>query len=125
MTTARNFQSDIDGRLHEPIKDDKSRRMNKVDFRNCPGTGPLDNYDSLIYKINSSDGFITVTISGTTDDNYHSIIIVDLNRNTKRWKSHSDSNYHSSYELFKSIHDDIENYTSLNDVIDRYKLTPE
>ena len=125
---ARNFQSDIDGKLSELIKDDKSRFMNRVDYKEYSGTGPLRDHKGLIYKINLPDGFVTVTLTAKENEPELPIVRIDIDRHGKVLqrefdKGSYDDRYQLAYIVYREVCKGIESSKTIEGIEDEFDLT--
>ena len=125
---ARNFQSDIDGKLSELIKGDKSRFMNRVDYREYPGTGPLRDHKGLIYKINLPDGFVTVTLTAKENEPELPIVRIDIDRHGKVLQREFDEGsyddrYQLAYIVYREVCKGIESSKTIEGIEDEFDLT--
>ena len=124
---ARNFQSDINGRIAELIKDDKSRFMKSNDYNEFEGTGPFKDRKGLLYKINIPDGFISVTLTATDHDPEEVVVRLDKDRHDISYgRKFSDGSYEDNYQLgyivYREICKKLESSKSLDGLIEEYGL---
>lgn len=125
--TERYFQSDINGRIAELIKDDKSRFMKKTDYNDLIGTGPFKDRKGLIYKINIPDGFVTVTLSATDSDPEKVVVRFDIDRHVVAYeRNFSEGSYEDNYQLgyviYREICNRLESSKSIDGIVEEYKL---
>ena len=125
---ARNFQSDIDGKLSELIKGDKSRFMNRVDYREYPGTGPLSDHKGLIYKVNLPKGFVSVTLTAKENDPELPIVRIDIDRHGKVLQrgfdeGSYDDRYQLAYIVYREVCKGIESSKTIEGIEDEFDLT--
>ena len=124
---ARNFQSDIDGKISELIKDDKSRFMNRADYREYSGTGPLSTHKGLIYKIKLPEGFVAVTLTAKSDDPSTPIVRVDIRHHEivlqREFDEGSyDDRYQLAYIIYREVCNRIESSKSIDGTEDEFDL---
>ena len=125
---ARSFQSDIDGKLSELIKGDKSRFMNRVDYREYPGTGPLRYHKGLIYKINLPEGFVAVTLTAKENDPGLPIIRIDIDHHGRILQREFgegsyDDRYQLAYIIYREVCKGIESSKTIEGIEDEFDLT--
>lgn len=125
---ARNFQSDIDGKLSELIKDDKSRFMNRADYKEYSGTGPLRDHKGLIYKINLPEGFVAVTLTAKENDPELPIVRTDIDRHGKVLQREFDEGsyddrYQLAYIVYREVCKGIESSKTIGGIEDEFDLT--
>lgn len=118
----RSFQSDIDGRLSEAIRSDKTRQMNRTDFTAFPGLGPFTNGESRIYKVNTLYGFIAVTFSARADDPTVPVVRLDRAKGTEVWERSFDgdpdfdSRYRRGRHIFGRLIGMVEDFKNLSEI---------
>lgn len=125
---ARNFQSDINGRLAEVIKNDKSRFMTKVDYNDLKGTGPFKDRKGLIYKVNLPEGLVVVTLSARDNDPEEVIVRLDKDLHKSIYERNFSSgsyedNYQLGYIIYREICDRLESSKSMDGILERYELS--
>lgn len=124
----RNFQNDINGRLSELIKNDKSRAMNKVDYNEYPGTGPFESRKGLIYKINLPEGFITIILSAKSNDPETPIVRLDIRHHeTILQREFNEGSYNDNYQLayiiYREVCNKIDSSKSVVGIDNEFDLT--
>ena len=124
---ARNFQSDINGRIAELIKDDKSRFMKSTDYSEFAGTGPFKDRKGLLFKINIPEGFISITLTATDHDPEEVVVRLDKDRHSLAYeRKFSDGSYDDNYQLgyivYREVCKRLESTKSLDGLIEEYRL---